>query len=127
MNYSKAMIDLISEARRRAPSEDKPSIKLANPDVLFELNTLYHNSTDAVLRAIIKETFTLAGGSWPDKLIEQEEVAEDPIEEEAQTPGVRYITKVYRGQTQLIEVRDEQAEAPQKAPTQKIYRGQIVG
>ena len=54
MNYSKAMIDLISEARRRAPSDDKPSIKLANPDVLTELHKIYHHSNDTVLRVIIK-------------------------------------------------------------------------
>lgn len=120
MNYSKAMIDLISEARRRAPSEDKPSIKLANPDVLLELNNLYHKSTDAVLRAIIKEAFLLAGDPWPEKLAEPEE----EVEEEA--PAPRYITKVYRGQTQLIEVAPEQVMQQEKQPAKKIYRGQVV-
>jgi hypothetical protein len=101
MNYSKAMIDLITESRRRASSEDKPNIKLANPDVLSELNTIYHKSNDTVLKAIIKETFHLAGGRWPDRLVESlvEEMAE---ENTVKKP--RFITKVYRGQTQLIEV-----------------------
>jgi hypothetical protein len=118
MNYSKAMIDLISEARRRASSEDKPSIKLANPDVLTELNKIYHGSSDTVLKAIIKETFYLAGESWPDKLLE--EAAEDE-----QTSGSRFITKVYRGQTQLIEVAPE-GSMENKPKSARIYRGQVV-
>lgn len=118
MNYSKAMIDLISEARRRASSEDKPSIKLANPDVLSELNKIYHSSSDAVLKAIIKETFSLAGEGWPEKLIEA------LTEDEMNSSGPRYITKVYRGQTQLVEVKPDHTEANHKS--KRIYRGQVV-
>lgn len=117
MNYSKAMIDLISEARRRASSEDKPSIKLANPEVLFELNKIYHNSSDTVLKAIIKETFHLAGEGWPDKLIEQ-------TVDENEDKGPRYVTKVYRGQTQLVEVATSASVT--KGGSKKIYRGQVV-
>ncbi len=116
MNYSKAMIDLISEARRRASSDDKPSIKLANPDVLSELNIIYHKSTDTILKAIIKETFHLAGDNWPDKLIE-------PAEEDIETNKPRYITKVYRGQTQLVEVAQPEATSHK---SKRIYRGQVV-
>lgn len=118
MNYSKAMIDLISEARRRASSEDKPSIKLANPDVLTELNKIYHGSTDTVLKAIIKETFHLAGDRWPDKLLEE-------TDEDEQAQGSRFITKVYRGQTQLIEVAAD-GLTENKPKTARIYRGQVV-
>lgn len=113
------MIDLISESRRRASSEDKPSIKLANPDVLVELNRIYHKSSDTVLKAIIKETFSLAGEGWPEKLLEPTE------EEEILTSGPRYITKVYRGQTQLVEVAPE-GYSEDKAPAKKVYRGQVV-
>ncbi len=117
MNYSKAMIDLISEARRRASAEDKPSIKLANPDVLSELNTIYHNSNDAVLKAIIKETFNLAGEGWPDKLIQE------TIEASAEAKP-RYATKVYRGQTQLVEIAER--KEPDDNKPKRIYRGQVV-
>ncbi len=117
MNYSKAMIDLISEARRRASSEDKPSIKLANPDVLSELNKIYHKSSDTVLKAIIKETFHLAAEGWPEKLIQ---VAVELNDE----TSPRYVTKVYRGQTQLVEVEKKKIEVEQK--TQRIYRGRVV-
>ncbi|MEH6448204.1 MAG: hypothetical protein V7765_06000 [Oleispira sp.] len=117
MNYNKAMIDLISEARRRAPSDDKPSIKLANPDVLSELNKIYHNSSDTVLKAVIKETFNLAGEGWPNKLVERVEEVEG-----AKQP--RYITKVYRGQTQLIEVPPAAEISATKS--KRMYRGQMV-
>jgi len=119
MNYSKSMIDLISESRRRASSEDKPSIKLANPDVLVELNRIYHKSNDTVLKAIIKETFNLAGEGWPEKLLEPAE------EEEVLSNGPRYITKVYRGQTQLVEVAPE-GFSESKARSERVYRGQVV-
>lgn len=116
MNYSKALIDLISEARRRAPSEDKPSIKLANPDVLFELKRIFHKSSDSVLQAVIKEAFHLAGDDWPDKL---------NITESDHTPQQekRYVTKVYRGQTQLVEIKEEESASRK---SKRIYRGQIV-
>ncbi len=119
MNYSKAMIDLISEARRRASSDDKPSIKLANPDVLVELNKIYHSSSDTVLKAIIKETFHLAGEGWPDKLLEESKEDTD-----LSAKGSRFITKVYRGQTQLIEIPPAAELSASK--TKRIYRGQLV-
>lgn len=118
MNYTKAMIDLISEARRRAPSDDKPSIKLANPEVLSELNKIYHNSTDTILKAIIKEAFYLAGAGWPEKLL-------DEVKDDNPTKAPRFITKVYRGQTQLTEAEPE-GVMKNKAKTERIYRGRIV-
>jgi hypothetical protein len=117
MNYSKAMIDLITESRRRASNEDKPNIKLANPDVLTELNKIYHKSNDTVLKVIIKETFHLAGGHWPDKLVEGM-AADDTV------TASRFITKVYRGQTQLVEVAPK--GSIKKTKTERIYRGQVV-
>jgi hypothetical protein len=120
MNYTKAMIDLISEARRRAPSEDKPNIKLANPDVLSELNIIYHATNDVVIKAIIKETFHLAGGIWPDKLLEEDSNHQTEVSE-----GPRFITKVYRGQTQLIEIIPEE-KLDNTAKSVRIYRGQII-
>lgn len=85
MQYTKAIVDLIQEARRRAPSEDKPSIKLANPDVLFELLRLYQKSSDAIFKALVKEVFNLAGDPWPERLEakpkEKKEVAEDEVPE----------------------------------------------
>jgi hypothetical protein len=119
MHYSPEMIKLISQARRQAGSEDKSSIKLANPTVLLELNKIYHKSDDSELKAIIKETFELAGEGWPDKLVENFDTAEHSNIE------TRYITKMYRGQSHLVEVTSEKAKA-EKQKSKRVYRGQVV-
>lgn len=81
MQYSKTMIDLIKEVRRRAPAEQKPAIKLANPEVMTEIKNIFHSSKDAVLRAIAKELFELAGPPWNTAL------KAPPIDEAAQPSG----------------------------------------
>ena len=125
MNYSKALIDLIAEARRRVPVEHKPSIKLANPDVLHELERLYHDSTDHVLKAIIKEAFNIAGDPWSGRLEAEPESAETDTPASDNAP--RYTTRVYRGQTQLVEVTQEPEEGYiEAARPKKVYRGQVV-
>ncbi len=121
MQYTKAMVDLIQEARRRAPSEDKPNIKLANPDVLFELLKLYQKSSDAIFKALVKEVFNLAGDPWPDRLDakpeEKNEVAQNKVPE-------GYVVKVYRGQTVLE--RRANADKPESSRPKRMYRGQVV-
>jgi len=121
MQYTKAIVDLIQEARRRAPSEDKPSIKLANPDVLFELLRLYQKSSDAIFKALVKEVFNLAGDPWPERLEakpkEKKEVAEDEVPE-------GYVVKVYRGQTVLE--RKATTDKPESSRPKRMYRGQVV-
>ena len=129
MNFSKSMIDLVREIRRRAPSEHKPGIKLANPELLSELLPWYQSSTDAIVKALIKELFTQAGDEWSQKLYLLEH-GEEPAESGKTSDGVihkdgkRYVTKVYRGQTQLVEVATE-STAPAEAPV-RMYRGQVV-
>ena len=68
MNFTKQMIDLVKEIRRRASSEAKPGIKLANPELLEELIPVYQLSTDTVTKALIKELFFVAGEDWPQRL-----------------------------------------------------------
>lgn len=41
VKYDRAMIALLREIRRHVASEVKPSIKLANPDLLYELRDIY--------------------------------------------------------------------------------------
>lgn len=112
------MIDLLKEARRRAPSEDKPSIKLANPDVFSELERLYHRSNDTIFRTVVKELFHLVGGSWPDRLIQPE------------AAPVTYSSRVYRGTTTLTERPAPDggisAQTSEKTKPKRIYRGRIV-
>jgi hypothetical protein len=112
MNFDKSMIDLVREIRRRAPAADKPGIKLANPELLHEMLEMYQHCSDIITKTLIKELFSMAGDPWPQTL-------EVPAE-----PDVRYITKVYRGQTQLIPVQKEEPEAPRKPL--RVYRGQVV-
>ncbi|MFQ3229119.1 MAG: hypothetical protein ACI9DO_000477, partial [Reinekea sp.] len=118
MVYSKALIDLISAARRRVPSKDKANIKLANPDMFKELIRIYHASNDSVLKALIKETCQLAGEGWFDKLIH----ASDTITDNDQD---KYTIKVYRGISQVIKAIPEKQSKPKTGP-KKIYRGQVV-
>lgn len=116
MQYSKPMIDLILELRRRVPSNLKPGIKLANPEVLDELIDHYPESSDNVTRALIKELLTMAGGDWLQRLESGR----------AATPKTR--VKIYRGQVSLEQAPpEENSEAPGKSHTKtRIYRGQVI-
>ncbi len=112
MQYDKAMIDLVLEIRRRVSSEDKPAIKLANPELFDELVRIYRASTDAVTRALVKDLFARAGDPWPQSL------------EAPQADGPRYVSKVYRGQVRL-----EEADGPKTSSEERpvrIYRGRVV-
>ncbi|GAB2189651.1 hypothetical protein [Sessilibacter sp. MAH2] len=115
MQYTKAIVDLIQEARRRAPSEFKPSIKLANPEVLSILLDLYKKSTDSVFKALVKEVFSLAGGVWSTRIGELEQTGKVDVEES-------YSVKVYRGQTRL---EPKTASEDIKKP-KMVYRGRVV-
>lgn len=122
MNFNKQMIDLVREIRRRVPSDDKPGIKLANPELLNELIPVFQLSTDTVTKTLIKELFHVAGGEWPDRLVNKS-FDVDEGEDENGEPKKKYITKTYRGQTELVEVKPVMEDKPQ---IQRIYRGQLV-
>jgi len=122
VNFNKQMIDLVREIRRRVPSDDKPGIKLANPDLLNELIPIFQLSTDTVTKTLIKELFNVAGDGWPERLVAKSfDVGEDQYDNGE--PKKRYITKTYRGQTELVEVKPVTEEKPR---IQRIYRGQLV-
>lgn len=119
MHYSKPMIDLILELRRRVPSDLKPSIKLANPLVLDELIAHYPSSKDNVTRALIKELLIMAGSPWLEKLEQPQTAPTDPA---APKPQV----KVYRGQTTLTETPPTNSKAANPERPTRIYRGQVI-
>lgn len=122
MNFNKQMIDLVREIRRRVPSDDKPGIKLANPELLNELIPIFQMSTDTVTKTLIKELFQVAGDGWPERLVSKSfEVDSDQYDNGE--PKKKYITKTYRGQTELVEVKPMMEDKPQ---VQRIYRGQLV-
>lgn len=112
VNYDKPMIDLVQEIRRRVPSENKPSIKLANPDLLSELVILYQKTTDNVMKALTRELMKMAGKEWETRLTTN-----------SAAKG-KYITHTYRGQTQLLEKPPTTPTVPREK--KRFYRGQEV-
>lgn len=120
MQYSKPMIDLVYEIRRRVDAKIKPGIKLANPDMLQELAEFHHNCKDTITRTLIKELLSLAGEPWVDQLNEPSRKPDTP---KPNTP--KQITKVYRGQVSLV---DSPLAGTAKEPHRpvRIYRGQRV-
>lgn len=115
MNYTKSMIDLIKEIRRRADAETKPLIKMANPELLVELKDIFHASSDVISQALIKELFALAGEPWTSAL------------SKPQVPEERQIIKTYRGQTQLVESPMESSKPEsQSGASKRVYRGQVI-
>lgn len=48
MQYTKPMIDLVYEIRRRVDADMKPNVKMANLDVLTELAGYHHRAGDTI-------------------------------------------------------------------------------
>lgn len=117
MQYTRPMIDLVYEIRRRVDAELKPGIKLANPDMLKELADYYLQSKDTVCKTLIKELLSQAGAEWLELISPSKPAA---------TPAVsRQLVKVYRGQTMLVESPVEHPPAATDRPL-RMYRGAPV-
>lgn len=117
MQFTKPMIDLVFEVRRLSPSELKPAIKLANPELFDELKKLYYQQKSAVLKALIKELFALAGGDWPARLLRPT------------TQPIKQKVNVYRGQVMHQDSPPKNNSTANKEASQsrkRIYRGQVV-
>lgn len=97
MQYTKPMIDLVYEIRRRVDANLKPSVKMANPDVLKELAEYHQHTKDNITKTLIKELLFLAGPTWAALL--------DPIKSNAEKSAdhPKQVVKVYRGQTTLVD------------------------
>lgn len=119
MQYTKPMIQLVFEIRRRVPAELKPSVKLANPELLDELVAHYRRSQDVICQTLIKELLHLAGEPWDHALNDAKHDAE--VADAAARP--RQVTKVYRGQVTLEGARTKEDTKPRP---KRIYRGQEV-
>lgn len=113
MQFTKPMIELVYEIRRFSPSELKPDVKLANPELFSVLNGYYHASANAVSKALIKELFHLAGSPWPERL-------------ESQTAKTPQTLRVYRGQTQLEDKPPREDHKANDNRKKRVYRGQTV-
>jgi len=132
MQYTKPMIDLVYEIRRRVDANMKPSVKMANPDMLKELADYHHHTKDTITKTLIKELLFLAGTQWQQLL------------EPTQTDTVKVLdipkqmVKVYRGQTTLVDAPHATEEGialrsellakdiPPPVKTVRMYRGHPV-
>ena len=120
MQFTKPMIELVYEIRRLVPSNIKPSIKLANPELFDELQNHYHSGASVVSKALIKELFYLAGTPWPARL-------ENPA-----MLNNKQTVRVYRGQVQTEDRRPlngsekTQKEAKEQQRKKRIYRGNVI-
>ncbi len=97
MQYTKPMIDLVYEIRRRVDADMKPSVKMANPEMLKELADYHHHTKDTITRTLIKELLHLAGDEWH-QLVEP---AKTEMTNTTEIP--KQVVKVYRGQTILVD------------------------
>lgn len=104
MQYTKPMIDLVYEIRRRVDSDMKPSVKMANPDMLKELADHYFHTKDTIAKTLIKELLLMAGPLW-------HQLVEPVKTEESKTNEIpKQVVKVYRGQT-ILEDTVQTAES----------------
>lgn len=112
--YNKAMIELVYEIRRRVGPEDKPDIKLANPDLLITLVIYYQHCNDAILKALIKELMMYAGEKWVERL-----------QNVFNTKTPKQEVNVYRGS---VSIKEASTPEPQQKTVKPglIYRGQPV-
>lgn len=122
MQYTKPMIELVFEIRRRVPADLKPSVKLANPELLDELVAHHRRSKDVICQTLIKELLQLAGDPWDHALSDARHEAE--AADAAGRP--RQVTKVYRGQVTLEEAPPAKDPDTPKPRTKKMYRGQEI-
>lgn len=113
MNFTKPMIDLAKEIRRRAPTEVKPSIKMANPELFVELAKIFDRSKDTVMKALIKEICSLAEQPWSQAELSETQEQKHSVKD--------YIAQI--AQTSLNKAPEK--ETPAEQP-KKIYRGRVV-
>lgn len=131
MQYTKPMVDLVYEIRRRVDAAMKPSVKMANPDVLKELADYHQHSKDTITKALIKELLFMAGPEWASLL--------EPVVSENTKEIPRQVVKVYRGQTVLEDATQETPggdnivrseilapSAPVAEKPVRMYRGQPI-
>lgn len=117
--YNRAMIELVYEIRRKIESEHKPSIKLANPDLLITLVVYYQECENAILKALIKELMCYAGERWEQQLANVLDTSMIQNHE----------VNVYRGSTSIKDKPFNHAETQKNISNTKsglIYRGQVV-
>ncbi len=125
MQYTKPMIDLVYEIRRRVEPDVKPGVKMANPELLKELADYYQSAKDTIIKTLIKELLSLAGTEWL-ALIQPAPVAATKTEPAPKTDLPKQVVKVYRGQTILVDAPRPELLAAAPAKPVRMYRGHPV-
>lgn len=112
MQFTKPMIELVFEIRRRVDAQIKPGVKLANPDLLAELADVYSSSKDTILRTLIRELMTIAGDEWLSLL------------QSAGKPPAKMQARVYREQVSLEAAPADRPRSEQASSgSVRYYRG----
>ncbi|GAB1258755.1 hypothetical protein NBRC116494_32570 [Aurantivibrio plasticivorans] len=115
MQFTKPMIELVYEIRKRVPSDLKPAVKLANPELIPELIEAYRDSRDTILKTLIRALCEQAGPAWLDAL------------DSPPATHSKLSVHIYRGNVQHKEreasTGDSTAVMERK---RKIYRGRVV-
>lgn len=125
VTLTKPMIDLVRELRRHASADLKPAIKLANPELFEEVIHWHRETRSSVAKALIRELLRHAGEEWVQRV--DTPAAVTPPRSAGNADGKRYITRVYRGQTQIVEAAGKPAaDQRDKGPTLRVYRGRRV-
>ena len=117
MQYTRPMIDLVYEIRRRVDADMKPSVKMANPEMLRELADYHHHTRDTVTKTLIKELLFLAGTEWAALL--------EPGGNHATADHPKQLVKVYRGQTILVDAHQANANS-NNATANTAQRSEIL-
>lgn len=103
MITNKSMIDLVREIRRHCKPNEKPIIKLANPNVLDDILVLFHKTDNVIFRALVKELCLIAGSPWFEALnktnnnTESQNIIENPETIEQDQDNFTKSIKMYRG------------------------------
>lgn len=110
MRFNKHMIDLVREIRRRVPSHQKPSIKLANPELIDELNLAFEQSKDTICKLLIRE------------FVEQNRELDEPLLDTSES----IKPKVSVDSLESNKDSDKRGLTPNSTRPKRVYRGQVI-
>jgi len=111
MTYTKPMIDLVQELRKRLNQELGVKVRISDPDLLTHMCEYYRRSANEATQSLIKELLGMAGKAWLD-------IVSGP----AKSP----TGKMYRGQPVLTDKPPVSKGGGNSTAKPRMYRGQIV-
>lgn len=135
MKYTKSVIALVFEIRKKVPPQFRDNIKLSNPQLDIEFIGLYKTTDDVIVQALIKEVL-LQMGSESIGLISPQTSQTN----KTQKNKPRKKVKIYRGKEIEMDNLEASEEPPilktlasskvnedgQRKKAKRIYRGKVV-